>query len=214
MSARLAKLGFGLNTRRIDVQGEQHLRCLRPGTRGIVSIGVLVLALIVGGDSLKLDQTLARVSFFSSVYAEEGSATTYVNPLAAFTDHVQFTPTGRLVAGAVTHYGASYNGLPLGCGGTYLSENPTIIAVGPDHYGEWPCGTFMVVCGPAGCLVGVRQDSCPGCTEGVLDLSESGIAIVCGAGVGTCSTMAQALRIQVIASEQAANQGNQGAQYY
>ena len=100
----------------------------------------------------------------------------------------------------------------MGCGGIYLSENPTIIAVGPDHYAEWPCGTFMVVCGPNGCLVGVRQDSCPGCTAGVVDLSEAGIAIVCGPARGSCSTTVHALKIQVISSEEAASNSDQNAE--
>ena len=110
----------------------------------------------------------------------------------------------------MTHYGVGYNGQPMGCGGVYLSENPTIIAVGPDHYAEWPCGTFIVVCGPNGCIVGVRQDSCPGCSFGVLDLSEAGIEIVCGAGAGQCKTIAQAVTVEVVHHEPPAAEGNAG----
>jgi hypothetical protein len=200
--------------RRKDAQGDNYLTWLRPGARGIVSIGVLVLALAIGGNGLKLDSSPAKLFLPVSAQAEEvpAAAPAPLSPFAAFTEYVRFTPLGRLVQGAVTHYGASYSGQPMACGGLYLPENPTIIAVGPDHYAEWPCGTFMVVCGSAGCLVGVRQDSCPGCTAGVLDLSEAGIAIVCGPGTGTCSTTAHALKIQVLSSEEAAANSNQSAQ--
>jgi len=51
------------------------------------------------------------------------------------------------------------------------------------------------VCGPAGCIVGLRQDGCPGCGVNHLDLSESGIAIVCGPGAGRCRVEIEVLRI-------------------
>jgi hypothetical protein len=95
-------------------------------------------------------------------------------------------------AGYATHYGGGpawgdaidYNGLPLGCGGIYRSEDPTIAAVGPARYAQWPCGTQLEICGPVGCAVVERQDSCPGCGPNVIDLSESAHQLVCGAG--TC----------------------------
>jgi hypothetical protein len=146
-------------------------------------------------------------------YAQEPAAAEPAAPAEAPSEHhVQFTPVGRFVQGAVTHYGVGFNGQPLGCGGVYSSDDPTIIAIGPAHYAEWPCGTAIVVCGPNGCLVGVRQDSCPGCTAGVLDLSEAGIAIVCGPYAGRCNTIAHAVTIEVVPLEEAAGQGDHGAQ--
>ena len=96
------------------------------------------------------------------------------------------TPLPGSLNGTVTHYGVEFQGLPLGCGGFYDTDDASIIAVGPDHYDDWPCGTPLEVCGPAGCIEGERQDSCPGCAPNQLDLSEAGIAIVCGAGESIC----------------------------
>ncbi|MPZ49468.1 MAG: hypothetical protein GEU75_09260 [Dehalococcoidia bacterium] len=99
------------------------------------------------------------------------------------------------MGGIVTHYGAQYNGQPLGCGkGTYASADTSIIAVGPARNREWPCGTLISVCGPTGCILTVRQDSCPGCGPYHADLSEAGIARVCGEGVGLCKVELQVMR--------------------
>jgi hypothetical protein len=92
-----------------------------------------------------------------------------------------------LVQALATHYGPAYQGQPLGCGtGYYSSDDPAIVAVGPSRYGEWFCGQTLRVCGAAGCITGTRQDSCPGCDGSVIDLSEAGIATVCGAGTDVC----------------------------
>jgi len=96
-------------------------------------------------------------------------------------------PPPGLLNGTVTHYGVEFEGLPLACGGVYHTDDPTIIAVGPDHYADWPCGTPLEVCGPGGCIEGVRRDSCPGCAPNQLDLSEAGVFIVCGPGESTCA---------------------------
>ena len=100
-----------------------------------------------------------------------------------------------------THYcrgyaDCSYAGQPLGCGnGVYDPYDPTIVAVGPSRYAEWPCGTKLRVCaretfpslqgGPflggyqelvvpgMWCINVARQDSCPGCGHYLLDLSEA-----------------------------------------
>lgn len=87
----------------------------------------------------------------------------------------------------LTHYGTSYNGQVLGCGyGDYSSDDPTIVAVGPSRSASWPCGTLLQICGPVKCMIAMRQDSCPGCSAYVLDLSEAGIGEVCGAATDVC----------------------------
>jgi hypothetical protein len=75
----------------------------------------------------------------------------------------------------------------MGCvGDPYTSEDVTIIAVGAMHNSEWPCGTPLRVCGVAGCIVGFRQDSCPGCGSYHVDLSEAGINEACGDQAHVC----------------------------
>jgi len=102
-------------------------------------------------------------------------------------------PLSNTFNGIVTHYGVQYNGRPLGCGtGHYASDNPSIAAVGPSRYREWPCGTLIRVCGPTDCVDTVRQDACPGCGPNHIDLSEAGIAVVCGEGASLCRVQVQA----------------------
>lgn len=97
------------------------------------------------------------------------------------------------IHGFATHYGESYNGQPLGCGtGDYRSDNPEIAAVSPARYAEWPCGTRLRVCGPAGCAVVTRHDACPGCGPNVIDLSESANRLVCGVPEHTCEVTIEA----------------------
>jgi hypothetical protein len=98
---------------------------------------------------------------------------------------------GGLVSGHATSYGVSYNGQPMGCGGVYSSNDITIMAVSPTRYREWPCGTRVQVCGPAGCIVVIRQDACPGCYANLVDLSEAGNAAVCGSPPHTCRVTLQ-----------------------
>ena len=97
--------------------------------------------------------------------------------------------SGLLAGWKATRYGESYNGQQLGCpdSGLYSSANPAIVAVGPSHYLDTPCGTALTVCGAAGCIAGFRVDACPGCLGDWIDLSESGVAAVCGVGVGGCA---------------------------
>lgn len=90
------------------------------------------------------------------------------------------------MTGTATHYGAAFEGLRMGCGGTYRGADPTIVAVGATLAAAAPCGTAITVCGAAGCIDGRRTDYCPGCAGAWVDLSESGIAHVCGVGVGRC----------------------------
>lgn len=112
----------------------------------------------------------------------------------------EYREESEWVWGTATHYGESYNGQPLGCGGIYDSNNPTILAVGPANYGTIPCGARVEVCSylaepkptyvakslsigdyrvdysvpEVRCIYVIRQDSCPGCLVSQLDLSEAG----------------------------------------
>lgn len=107
----------------------------------------------------------------------------------ALTTLLTISPTVVLaqIDGFATHYGAHYQGRPLGCSGfgTYDTDNPYILAVSPARYADWPCGHKLLVTGPAGSHVVVRSDSCPGCHRNTIDLSEAGVLAVCG-GVHTC----------------------------
>lgn len=87
-----------------------------------------------------------------------------------------------------THYGESYNGSPMGCSPyrAYSSSDTTILAVSPSRAAQWPCGTELVISGPAGEISVVRSDTCPGCHHNMIDLSEAGSIAVCGNRPQTC----------------------------
>ena len=94
---------------------------------------------------------------------------------------------GTAIQGVVTHYGSSYQGSPMNCGGVYSTSDPTIAAVGPARYATWECGQRIEITGPSGSIVVQRTDSCPGCSANMIDLSESGNEAVCGAPSHTCN---------------------------
>ena len=106
------------------------------------------------------------------------------------------TPLPGVLVGIATYYWDGLTGNRLGCNGydedgepviwVYDPLDVTIIAVGPDHYEDWPCGTILEVCGSGGCIVGERKDSCPGCAINHLDLSRLGHLLVCGEESGVC----------------------------
>jgi hypothetical protein len=73
----------------------------------------------------------------------------------------------------------------------YVSADPTIVAVSLRLQGEFTCGAFMQICGTLGCIVALRQDTCPGCSRDVIDLSEAGIGAVCGVNTSTCDVTVQ-----------------------
>ena len=96
------------------------------------------------------------------------------------------TAADEIINGTATHYGYSYHGQRMGCGGIYSSYDETIVAVSPSRYAEWPCGTELQVIGPAGTIIVTRQDSCPGCSRNMIDISEAGSIAVCGGRPHTC----------------------------
>ena len=143
-----------------------------------------------------------------------------------------------------TRYGHQYEGRPLGCGpmpslspalgnpqagergysivsSVYFSYDPAIIAVGPDHAADIPCGSLLWVCNPNAarlgsraptdrvgvglrepptpCILGVRADYCPGCRENHIDLSEAGINIL--AGLAPDGSQGQADRLTGLSME-------------
>jgi hypothetical protein len=116
---------------------------------------------------------------------------------------------GDAIKGIVTHYGASYQGSTLACGGAYDTDDPSIIAVGYGRGAAMPCGTYIQVCGPGGCIVGQRQDTCPGCGPFVIDLSEAGIAAVCGDGAGRCEATFQSAVLEEARSQEPAQEPKQ-----
>lgn len=97
------------------------------------------------------------------------------------------------VEGWATHYGSSYEGLSMGCGGVYRGADASIVAVGPSRYVEWPCGALLRVSGPAGSITVQRQDACPGCSANVIDLSEAANEAVCGQP-STCRVEIEVMR--------------------
>ena len=92
---------------------------------------------------------------------------------------------------SVTRYADSLEGNSLGCTqyGTYDPDNPLIVAVGPARHFEWPCGTPLQICGPAGCIIAVRADSCPGCGPNHIDMSRAGVMVVCANATGCTVTV-------------------------
>lgn len=82
-----------------------------------------------------------------------------------------------------TRYGESYDGQATGCGGVYRSSDPSILAAPwPVRDREWRCGQRLRITNPDNgrWLNVVRVDSCPGCGRNHVDLSEAGLAHLCG----------------------------------
>jgi hypothetical protein len=83
----------------------------------------------------------------------------------------------------------------MACGGSYTARDPSIVAVSLARLGEWQCGSHLDICGPAGCIAGTMQDTCPGCAGNHLDLSDAGMALVCGPLVDICNVRVQPMRL-------------------
>lgn len=91
-----------------------------------------------------------------------------------------------------TRYGESYEGRGMGCPGytmpagrpdkLYHSADSKILAAPPAFYKEWECGKYLLITNMSNGrqLVVVRVDSCPGCSDSHIDLSEAGMAQLCG----------------------------------
>jgi hypothetical protein len=167
-----------------------------------VSIGTLVVAVIAGG--LTSNQHIA--TFFDEPAIVEARqepepkpepgletvANQLLDTVQSLTEGVQHSVSGLEPISAVdqawvTHYGERFNGRTLGCEtGTYSSDDASIVAVSYERNKEWGCGTILKICGPGGCLVAERVDTCPGCGADHVDLSEQGLEVVCGPGAGVC----------------------------
>lgn len=100
-----------------------------------------------------------------------------------------YVAAGESIPSSLTRYGERFNGRKMGCSklGYYSSDDPTIVAVGYDRHAEMPCGTLLEVCGPTGCHLMMRKDTCGGCSAYMFDLSEAGNALVCGESYGLCN---------------------------
>ena len=185
-----------------------------PEARSAVGIGFLVVALIAGG--LIAAETYAQATQSqepphelplaippSPSITRQHAETTALNYIfdasLDLAEHMAAsalppTPVTEPMPSLVTHYGEAYNGNVLGCGtGLYSSDNPTIVAVGPERDGEIPCGTLLHICGGGGCIVAQRQDACPGCAPILFDLSESAFSAVCGVPTGVCEATVSVL---------------------
>ncbi len=117
----------------------------------------------------------------------------YVAPTATATPMPTATPSRERdarqdpegeVEGYATRYADSLEGGSMACGGAFDQDNEFVIAVGYEYDKAWPCGTQLEVCGPAGCTLGVRTDTCPGCPGGDIDMSRAGLDAVCGNQTG------------------------------
>jgi expansin len=68
---------------------------------------------------------------------------------------------------------------PLPAGGLYVS------LAEPQYAGGAACGSYVDVTGPAGTVTAEVVDSCPGCTNGGIDLSEAAFARIASPAQGT-----------------------------
>jgi hypothetical protein len=115
----------------------------------------------------------------------------YENP--GFRLEPQFIALSAPLEGSATHYGVAYAGQTMACGGSYVPDDSTIVAVSLARDAEWNCGTYLEICGTLACMRVIRQDSCPACLSTHVDLSEAGITLVCGDQAHYCDVTIQPL---------------------
>jgi LysM repeat protein len=142
---------------------------------------VVALNSLSNAEQLTVGQILRLpVEATSQVKADSATPTPTPSPVPALTS--SSTSSGAAVKGYASSYHDSFTNKPMGCmgAGLYKPTDTTIVAVGPSMYSQFPCGTSIEVCGPKGCLTGLRKDSCPGCQGYHVDLSRAGLTAVCG----------------------------------
>lgn len=145
---------------------------------------VLTLNGMTSPDQLSVGQVIKLPVESAPVKVETisatSTATSTTNPTTLSASMVP-TAAGAL-KGYASSYADSFTNKPMGCtgAGPYKPTDVTIVAVGPAMYDQFPCGTAIEVCGPKGCLSGVRKDACPGCQSYHVDLSRAGLTAVCG----------------------------------
>jgi LysM repeat protein len=140
---------------------------------------VLTLNGLSSPDQLAVGQALRLPVESTPVKVDSISAASTANPS---TSASPATTSGGAIKGYASSYNDSFTNKPMGCigAGRYTPTDITIVAVGPAMYDQFHCGSAIEVCGPKGCLTGVRKDSCPGCQSYHVDLSRAGLTAVCG----------------------------------
>ena len=175
---------------------------------GFGAIGFLVIVLLLGGegeadlDPRPPNATPALAQAPDSETPDMPGLNVMAELLSALSDTLQqlqslkqpSTPS-EPVSAWITHYADRFNQRTVGCHdyGLYSSDDPTIVAVNPTLYEEIPCGSLLELCGPGGCLLAARKDSCPGCRPDGFDLSEAGFQEVCGDADGVCTASVRVL---------------------
>lgn len=142
---------------------------------------VLTLNGLSSADQLAVGQMLRLPGEANAQVKVEAATASSASPTSSSTTSGAATSAGA-VKGYASAYHDSFTNKTMGCtgAGPYKPTDLTIVAVGPAMYEQFPCGTAIEVCGPKGCLTGVRKDTCPGCKSYHVDLSRSGLTAVCG----------------------------------
>lgn len=133
---------------------------------------------LAAGQTLRLPPDDTRASAQPVLTAAASTASPATVPVSGSST----ASSAGTFSGSATAYHDSFTNKKMGCtgAGPYLPTDISIIAVGPAMYDQFPCGTKIEVCGPKGCLSGVRKDTCPGCLAYHVDLSRAGLTAVCG----------------------------------
>ena len=143
---------------------------------------VLTLNGLSSADQLAIGQLLRLPGEAGTLVKADSASSTSTTTVSSTSAQVSATSAGGDLKGYASSYSDSFANKPMGCtgAGPYKATDLTIVAVGPAMYNQFPCGTSIEVCGPKGCLTGVRKDACPGCQSYHVDLSRAGLTAVCG----------------------------------